>query len=33
MVQRGLFAIFPTLVSYPFDGIPLATKQPQALAS
>ncbi len=29
MVQRWLFAIFPD----PFDGISLAAKQPQALAS
>ncbi len=33
MVQRWLFAIFPTLVRHPFDGLPLAAKQPQALAS
>ncbi len=33
MVQRWLFAIFPTLVRPPFDGDLLAVKQPQALAS
>ncbi len=33
MVQRWLFAIFPTFVRHPFDGIPLASKQPQALSS
>lgn len=33
MVQRWLFAIFPTLVHHPFHGIPLAAKQTQALAS
>ncbi len=33
MVQRWLFAIFPTLVRHSFDGGLLAAKQPQALVS
>ncbi len=33
MVQRWLFAIFPTFICHPFDEHPLAEKQPQALAS
>lgn len=33
MVPRWFFAIFPTFICHPLDWLPLAAKQPQALAS